>query len=132
MKTLIKSFAFALTLGIVTSAASFAETNPGTNPDKTASYQSAVYTTNSGKISIALDKQKGSTADIKLTNHAGQVLYSYHLGKNENTYRSRLSVSELPDGEYQVAITNGREVTTHTVTVSTPQPTTPNRVISLN
>ncbi|WP_080054103.1 PPC domain-containing protein [Spirosoma aerolatum] len=131
MKTLIKSFAFALTLGIVTSAATFAETNPGSNPDKTASYQSAVYTTNSGKISIALDKQKGSTADIKLKNNNGQVLYSYHLGKNENTYRSRLSVNELPDGVYQVEISNGSEVTTHTVTVSTQQPTAPSRVISL-
>lgn len=132
MKTLIKSFAFALTLGIVTSAATFAETNPGINPDKTASYQSAVYTTNSGKISIALDKQKGSTADIKLKNNDGQVLYSYHLGKNENTYRSRLSVNDLPDGVYQVEISNGAEVTTHTVTVSTQQPTAPSRVISLN
>ncbi|GAB4035883.1 T9SS type A sorting domain-containing protein [Spirosoma gilvum] len=131
MKTLIKSFALALSLGIVTSAATFAETNPGTNSAKTASYQSAVYTTNSGKISIALDKQKGSTADIKLKNDNGDVLYSYHLGKNENTYRSRLSVSELPDGVYQVEISNGAEVTKHTVTVSTQQPTTINRVISL-
>lgn len=131
MKTLIKSLAFALTLGFATSAASFAETNPGGRPSSEGSYQSAIYTTNSGKLSIALDKQAGSAVDIRFKNTDGEVLYSKHLGKNESKYRTRLNLSDLPDGVYQVEITSGIEKTMHSVTISTQQPQTPSRVIAM-
>jgi hypothetical protein len=131
MKTLIKSFALALSLGIVTSAASFAEANPGGRPAMAAAYKSGVYTTINGKLNIALDKQTGGAIDVTLKNAGGEVVYSQHVGKNESKYRTRLNLSELPDGVYQVEITNGVETTTHTVTLSTQQPETPSRVIAL-
>ncbi|MVM35922.1 T9SS type A sorting domain-containing protein [Spirosoma sp. HMF4905] len=129
MKTLIKSLALALTLGVATSAATFAEINPGTTA---ASYQSAIYTTNSGKLSIALDKQKGGAVDVSLKDAEGKVVFTRHLGKNESKYRTRLNLSELADGVYQVEITNGVETTSHKVTIATQQPVTPSRVIALN
>ncbi|MVM40624.1 T9SS type A sorting domain-containing protein [Spirosoma sp. HMF3257] len=129
MKTLIKSLALALSLGFVTSAASFAELNPGTTA---ASYKSAVYTTITGQLSIALDKQTGGAVDVSLKDAEGKVVYSRHLGKNESKYRTRLNLSELSDGVYQVEITNGVETTTHKVTIATHQPVTPSRVIALN
>lgn len=129
MKTLIKSLALALTLGVATSAATFAEVNPGTTA---VSYQSAVYTTVSGKLSIALDKQKGGTVDVSLKDAEGKVVYARHLGKNESQYRTRLNLIDLPDGVYQVEITNGVETTSHKVTIATKQPVAPSRVIALN
>ena len=131
MKTLIKSLALALSLGIITSAASFAEANPGGRPTAAVAYQSGVYTTVNGKLNIALDKQTGGVVDIKLKNAIGEVVYSQHVGKNESKYRTRLNLSELPDGVYQVEITNGVETTTHTITLSTQQPESPARVIAL-
>lgn len=132
MKTLIKSLALALTLGFVTSAATFANTNPGGRQTVVASFKSAIYTTVSGKLSIALDKEVGGAVDVQLKNKDGKVLYSQHLGKKESKYRRLLNVSELPDGDYQVEITNGVERSMHTVTIATQQSVASNRLVAIN
>ncbi|QHV94389.1 MULTISPECIES: T9SS type A sorting domain-containing protein [Spirosoma] len=130
MKTLIKPLLLTLSLGILTSFASFSEAKPG-RPATVASYKSGIYTTLAGKLSIALDKETGGTVDVRLKNSDGSVVYSKHLGKNESKYRTRLNLSELPDGVYQVEITNGVETTTQNVTLATQQPTTPSRVVAI-
>ena len=132
MKTFIKSLALALSLGVVVSTASFAEANPGGRPTAAASYKSGVYTNHAGKMNVAIDKQTGGAVDVRLTNTHGDILYSYHLGKNAKTFRTCLNLSELEDGVYQLEITNGAETTTQTVTVSTQEPSTPNRVVTIN
>ncbi|MVM32988.1 T9SS type A sorting domain-containing protein [Spirosoma sp. HMF4905] len=132
MKTLIKSLAVALTLGIVTSAASFAHTNPGTRPTTAAAYKTGIYSTPNGQLNIALDKEKGGAVDVRLKGADGKVLYTQHVGKNERNYRVRLNLSELADGVYQVEVSNGVETTTQTVTISTNQPSAPSRLISIN
>ena len=132
MKTLIKTLALALSLGVVTSVATFANTNPGGNPAMVASYKSGIYTTVDGKLNVSINKQTGGAVDVRLKTTDGKVLYSQHLGKHDSTYRTRLNMSELPDGNYQVEITNGVETTTQTVTISTPQPETPSRIITMN
>lgn len=131
MKTLIKSLAFALSLGLLTSVASFSEAKPIGRPTAAAAYKSSIYTTQGDKLTIALDKQTGGAVDIRLKNTDGTLLYSQHVGKNESQYRTRWNLSELPDGVYQVEITNGVETTTHQITISTQQPTTPNRLVAL-
>ncbi len=131
MKTLIKSLAFALSLAAVTSSVTFAETNPGGKTKVVATYKTGIYMTQSGKLSIALDKEKGGTVSISLKGADGQLLYIQHLGKNDQTYRTRLNLNQLEDGVYQVEITNGVETTTQSVTISTQQPATPNRLVSI-
>ncbi|SFD16776.1 hypothetical protein [Spirosoma endophyticum] len=132
MKTLIKSLALALTLGFVTSFATFANTNPGGRQTVVASFKSAIYTTVSGKLSIALDKEIGGVVDVQLKNKDGKILYAQHLSKKERQYRRLLNVSELPDGDYQVEITNSVETTTHKMTLSTQQPVMPSRLVVIN
>ncbi len=140
MKTLIKSLAFAFSLAVITSAASFANTteaNPigrksNGRPVAVASYKTGIYTTTSGKLTIALDKETGGSVDIRLKGIDGNVLYAHHLGKKEKTCRVRLNLSELEDGVYQLEFTNGVETTTQNVTISTNQPTTPNRLVAIN
>ena len=135
MKTLIKSLAFAFSLTAITSAASFANTtdvNPIGSKSTVASYKTGIYTTVSGKLTIALDKETGGSVDVRLKGTDGKVLYAQHLGKNETTCRVRLNLSELEDGVYQLEITNGVETTTQNVTISTNQPATPSRLIAIN
>ncbi|GAB4040565.1 hypothetical protein [Spirosoma jeollabukense] len=132
MKTLIKSLALALTLGFVTSVSTFANTNPGGRQTVVSSFKSAIYTTVGGKLSIALDKEVGGVVDVQLKTKDGRVVYSQHLGKKESKYRTLLNVSELPDGDYQVEITNGVERTLHTVTIATQQPVMPSRLVAVN
>ena len=132
MKTLIKSLALALTLGVVTSAATLAETNPGSRPVSSVAYKTGIYTTPTGQLNIALDKQTGGAVDVRLKRADGKVLFVQHVGKNESKYRTRLNLNELADGVYQVEVTNGVETTTQNVTISTQQPSAPSRVISVN
>jgi hypothetical protein len=132
MKTLVKSLALALSLGFVTTAATFAETNPGGRPAVVASYKTGIYTSVDGRLVISLDKQTGGAVDVRLKNSEGSTVYSQRIGKNETQYRAKLDVSALPDGSYEVEITNGAETTKHMVTLSTPQRTTPVRTIAMN
>ena len=131
MKTLIKSLALALSLAAITSSVTFAETNPGGKIKTVATYKSGIYMTQAGKLSIALDKEKGGTVSISMKSADGRVLYSQHLGKNDQIYRTRLNLNQLEDGVYQIEITNGVETTTQNVTISTQEPATPNRLISV-
>ncbi|GAB3498094.1 hypothetical protein GCM10027341_19160 [Spirosoma knui] len=131
MKTYIKSLFVALTIGAVTSANAFSDPNPITRPTAAASYKTGIYTSNTGKLNIALDKQKGGTVDISLKNAEGKVLYNKHLGKNESTCRTRLNLDELEDGVYYVEISNGVETTRQSVTIATKKPSTPERTIAM-
>ncbi|MBD2701841.1 hypothetical protein IC229_14410 [Spirosoma sp. BT702] len=132
MKTLIKSLALALTLGFVTVANTFADTNPGRRAEKVATFKTGIYTTTSGKLSIALDKEKGGYVDILLKNAEGKVLYSQRMNKNESVYRTRLNLSELPDGAYQLEITNGVDTTRQTVTIATKNPQRTIEAVAIN
>ncbi|GAB4018984.1 hypothetical protein GCM10028808_55140 [Spirosoma migulaei] len=132
MKSLIKPLLIAVTLSAVTLSTSFAAVNPGSRPAAVAAYKAGIYSTVEGKLNIALDKETTGKVDIKLKGTSGKVLFVQHLGKNEKTARIRLNLSELEDGAYQVEITNGVDVTTHTVTLSTTQPSAPNRLIAVN
>ncbi|GAB3896027.1 hypothetical protein [Spirosoma agri] len=132
MKTLIQSLALALTLGFVSTAASFAETNPGGRQAAVATYKTGIYTSIDGKLNIALDKATGGAVDICLKNPDGSIAFNKHLGKGESKSRIRLNLSDLPDGVYKVEITNGVDVTSQSVTLSTQKPTTPSRLVAIN
>lgn len=130
MKTSIKSFAFALSLSVVAATTSFAEAKPVTKPSA-VSYQESVYKTKDGKLAIALNKEIGGAVEIRLKNANGEVLYGRHVAKSESQSRLRLDVSELPDGNYQIEITNGVDTKTHTVTLTTQRPETPSRLVTM-
>ncbi|WP_080058037.1 T9SS type A sorting domain-containing protein [Spirosoma aerolatum] len=131
MKTLVKTFALALSLGLVSTIATFAETNPGTKAAHAATFKTGIYTTVSGKLNIALDKEKGGPVDIRLKSSDGRVLYNYRLGKKEEIYRTQLNLNDLEDGIYQLEVTNGVETTTQTVKLSTHKPSIVNRVVAI-
>lgn len=125
MKTLISPLLLALSLSFAT--VSISEAKPGR--PAVASFKTGIYTTLTGKLNIALDKQAGGPVDIQLKNSTGGLLYSQHLGKKEAQFRTRLNVDDLADGDYQLEITNGVETTRQTVTLKTKQPTALNRII---
>jgi hypothetical protein len=125
MKTLIKPLFLALSLTFIT--ASLSEAKPGRQ--LVATYKTGIYSTTTGKLSIALDKQAGGPVDIQLKGSDGKLLYSQHLGKKETTFRTRLNVDELPDGDYVLEITNGVETTRQTITLKTKQSTAANRIV---
>ena len=133
MKALINPFLIAFALATATFSVSFADnTNPGGRPASVASYKTGMYTTAEGKLQIALDKDATGAVDIQLVNADGNVLFVQRVAKKETVARLRLTVSDLPDGAYQVRVSNGVEVTTHSVTLATRQPSAPSRLIAIN
>ncbi|GAB3642712.1 T9SS type A sorting domain-containing protein [Spirosoma arcticum] len=125
MKTLIKPLFLALSLTFIT--ASLSEAKPGRQ--LVATYKTGIYSTVTGKLQIALDKQAGGSVTVQLKDSDGQLLYSQHLGKKETSFRTRLNVDELPDGNYVLEITNGVETTRQTITLKTKQSTAANRIV---
>ncbi|GAB3911977.1 hypothetical protein GCM10028803_54490 [Larkinella knui] len=133
MKTLFKSLLVAFTLTVVTFSTSWAESNkPIGKPKNAAAFQSSLYTTAEGKLQIALDKQTGGSVVVRLKNSAGTDLFIQQIGKRQQVARMRLDVSALPDGVYQVVISNGVETTTQELTLATQQPSATARLVAFN
>ncbi|MFD2574386.1 T9SS type A sorting domain-containing protein [Spirosoma soli] len=133
MKTLIKPLLVAFVFVLINFNAAQAETTtPISKPKSAVAYQSGIYTTADGKVQIALDKQTGGMVEIRLTNAAGKVLFTQQVGKNQTAARVRLDVSALPDGTYQLEVTNGVDTTHHALTLATPEPSKPSRQVALN
>ena len=132
MKTLLKPLLLSFTLSLVTLSATLADRNPGNRTSTAATFKTGIYTTAEGKLQIGLEKETGGAVDIKLKNADGKVFFTQHLSKKERAVRLRLNLSELPDGEYKLEVTNGVDVTTHSVQLSTKQPSAPSRLVAIN
>ena len=132
MKTLIKPLLVAFALSFVTVSASLADANPIGRRATVATYKASVYPTIQGKLQIALNKETGGMVYVQLKDAAGQVLFSQQVGKNETASRLRLNLSDLPDGAYQVEISNGVDTTIHNVKLATQKPDAPARLIAIN
>ena len=132
MKTLINTFALALALSTATFAKPV-EIKAPTRPTAPATYQVGMFPSVDGtRLNVIIDKASGGHVDIRLKEADGTVLYSQHVGKKEATLRVKLNVSELPDGDYLVEVTNGVETITKNVTLSTKTPVEPVRTVSMN
>lgn len=115
MKTLITALALALSLATVT----VAQTNVIDRPTKVARYQTGIYTTAAGKLQVAVDKQAGGTVALQLKDATGNVLFTRQIPKYDTQYRNRFDLSQLPDGTYEVELTNGVDITRQTVVIAT-------------
>lgn len=128
---IVKPLLIALSLSFVAAVPSFTEAKPIGRPTAVASYKTGIYTSMDGRLNIALEKQTGGAVDIQFKSADGSVLYSQHIGKNQQTVRTRLNLNELADGVYQVEVTNGVETTRQTITISTKEVAAPGRVVRM-
>ncbi len=135
MKTLIQPLLIALSFSLVTvttSLASISATNRPTRPAVTVAYKTSMYANAEGKINIALDKETGGDVMIRLTNSEGNDCFTQRVGKSKKVVRLQLDVSSLPDGAYQVVITNGVDTTTHSLTLGAQKPAVSSRLLAIN
>jgi len=135
MKALIKPLLVAFSLTLVSLSTSFADTTASPSKADTAvaaAYKSGLYTNAEGKLNIAVEKETNGTVEIRMTNSAGKELFAQRVGKRQKMARLRIDVSALPDGIYQVSISNGVDTTVHHLTLATQQPSVTARQIALN
>ncbi|WP_138989590.1 T9SS type A sorting domain-containing protein [Larkinella sp. C7] len=133
MKTLVKSLLVAATLTLTTFAVSQAEPGkPVAKPKNTAAFQSSMYTNLAGKLQIAVKKETAGTVVVRLVDKAGKEVFVQQVAKRRPAARLSLDVSALPDGVYQVEISNGVETTTQALTLATQQPVAAPRFVAIN
>ncbi|QMW04789.1 T9SS type A sorting domain-containing protein [Spirosoma foliorum] len=130
MKTLINPLLIAIALMMATAYTTFAQAPASAQPSP--AFQSGIYTNKAGKLQIALDKQTGHSLQIRLADGSGQMVFVKRVGKQETTVRMQLDMSDLPDGAYQLSITDGKNITQHTVTLGTQKPQDMSRLVAIN
>ena len=109
MKTLIASVIISFVAAF--SSASFAQgSNSGSfKSTQTEETRFAVYALKTGKIDVAIEKPAGEKLLIQVIDQHGFTLASKEIGKNSPITRTRFDMNSLPDGVYQVVVTEGSE-----------------------
>ncbi len=136
MKTFIKSLALALTIGVVSFSTSVAATSTSTSTSKIrpvvhAAYQSAVYPSQfEPVINVIIEKEEGSIVLVRVKTNVGEILAERSVGRGKEKVAMKFRLNDLPDGMYRVEITNGRDVTTKNIKLST-QPQESPRTIAM-
>ncbi|RCR67574.1 hypothetical protein [Larkinella punicea] len=132
MKTLTKSLIIAFLFTSLT--VSFAVTN-ASQPKPTGkvqSYQSSLYTDTEGKIRVAVDKLVGGIVEVRLVNSTGKEFFVQRVGRRQRIARIKMAIDALPDGAYQVVVTDGFDTKVNNLVLTTQPPAVTGRLIALN
>lgn len=132
MKTLITTFALALTLSAASLTASANDDKVKAAPAAPAAYKVAMFpSTSAPRLNVIVEKATGGRVELRLKDAKGHVLHTSYLQKKDGKVWSKFDLSELTDGKYSVEVTNGAETTVKEITLST-QPVAANRVTIVN
>ena len=106
MKTLLISSLLAFSVAM--SSTSFAHDNniPIGKPEVPAKTQTIIRPVTNGKFDVVVGKTDGSLL-IQVVDQQGRTLSSKPVYKQESATRIRFDLNELPDGIYEVVITEG-------------------------
>lgn len=106
MKTLLISSLLALSVAM--SSTSFAQDGkvPVNTPSLTGKTQTVVRPVTNGKFDVLVGETDGNLL-IQVVDQHGRTLSSKPVYKQESNTRIRFDLNELPDGVYEVVITEG-------------------------
>lgn len=130
MKTNAKILALAATLLAAPFAlqAAPAATDPVVAPAAPTSFSVGAYhLVNSNALRVYVQKNTAAPVTITLRNAKGIALYQDKLGKKESTKALSLVMTQQPDGQYTLEVSNGAETVTKSFTLKTSE-----RTVALN
>lgn len=135
MKTATKSLLIAFAL--LTSLSTLSQANSISRPGKQAvTYATSLYTATDGRLVLSLEKQAGNYLTVRINKANGTTLLTQQVAKRQTSAQVRFDLSQLPDGDYTIEVSNGEKVTTHQVslhtTSATPAEATSGRQIALD
>jgi endo-beta-N-acetylglucosaminidase D len=108
MKTIIKSIACALALTTTVAFAHPTEDKTSAKNRPEATFESSTYITTDANIRVAIKKNSPQRVYLTLKAANGDVIYTQTVGKNETNYATKINVSNLEDGVYQLEIASGK------------------------
>ena len=119
MKKHFKTIAIAL-LATVSTLSTFAADR---NPDKEKGFDVGMYFDHhSGKIKTFVEKEAGQNLQISFQDDQGNELQRTQMSKKEIKGKVYFDVNNLPNGTYQVKVTQGNKETVQTIHISRPKP----------
>ena len=97
-----------IALSVATSSISFAQADHGlvNSPDAPEKMQTMVLPAKNGKVDVVIGKIANNLL-IQVVDQQGKTLSSKPVTKQDSNTRFRFDLNELPDGIYEVVITEG-------------------------
>ncbi|MEZ4901123.1 MAG: hypothetical protein R2822_04875 [Spirosomataceae bacterium] len=100
MKTILKSIACALAL---TTTVAFAHpTDDKTSKSEAPTFESSMFVTADANLRVAVKKSTPQKVYLTLKDANGSLIYTTTIGKKEMKYATKINVSELADGAYEL------------------------------
>lgn len=121
MKKQFKTIALVLFATTLSFAALANTENP--NPEKAKTFEVGMYYNyNTGTIKTFFEKQKGDYLQVTFLDNEGNELSESFLTKKQESGRINFDINTLPNGTYNIKVSNGKEETMHPVNISQPSP----------
>lgn len=114
MKTLATSLLIAASL--IVSATGFAQNSQSTAT--TPKTPMTIQPTTNGKVDVVVGETDGHLS-IQVVDQQGHTLSKRAVYKEESNTRIRFDLSELPDGVYQLVVTEGTSRQTNAIVLNT-------------
>jgi hypothetical protein len=85
------------------------------------------------KLSVMVDNARHQRLSLRLINPRNEVLYQETVGRKLAKYGRNLDLTNLPDGVYQIQVSDGHDTVVREFSLSTqtPEPVLPAKQISL-
>ncbi|GAB2538931.1 T9SS type A sorting domain-containing protein [Spirosoma aerophilum] len=131
MNTIIFSLFLSFTANVTEFAPPIIQSSPKQRATKLAHYQMSAYIAAKGtKLRVYVDKELGGQVSIQLMDISGRIYVTQVMNPKDTSARISMDISELTDGDYLLKVSNGLEMETRSIQISTQQPTTLTRVIT--
>ncbi|MEZ0542440.1 hypothetical protein [Fibrella arboris] len=101
------------------------------HPTRLVHFDVGALITGSGKLRVNVDKQLGGLVYIQLLDRTGHLIYNHTLYADEETARLNLDISHLKASDYVLKVSNGLEMITRDLKISTGQPIQQTRTVEL-
>lgn len=132
MNTFVLSLLLTFTVQVATFAAPGPQPGKKDRPTQLARYQMGAYIAASGtKLRVNVDKELGGQVILQLIDLKGNIYYNQILNPADTIARLSLDLTNLTDGSYMLKLSNGLEMEVREIKISTQQPTTIGRSITV-
>jgi hypothetical protein len=130
----MNTFALSLILPLIINFTAFdppiVQSSPKHRATKLARYQLGAYLTANGtKLRVHVDKELGGQVFVQLIDLNGTLYFNRTMNQADTTARMNLDLSDLGDGDYVLKVSNGLEMETRAIKITTQPPTTVTRSI---
>jgi hypothetical protein len=119
MKNVKRMLVVAL-CGVMMSGSVWAAAPRDCKNNKCESFEVGMYRVkNTLSMRLMMEKIRGEKVQIRLVDKKGNVLHEEMIGKRTEKYSRKFDFSQIKDGSYTMEITNGDELITKEINLST-------------